>query len=371
MDAKRRSLLFVLHSLSIGGAERLTAAMAEALSNDDNFKIGILCLDSRGALWEECERRGYALYLAERKPGWQWGPIAKTARVIREFSPDIIHAQQYTPYLYAALGKLIARSRARLIFTEHGRHFPDVVSFKRRLANRLLVPLTDAVTAVSDFSKTALIEQEGISSPPVQVIYNGLAKPNGAAGANLRKELELPRDAKIIGCVGSLRPVKNPLFLLRAFAKLKETGTDAQLVYIGDGPLREELSAEISRLGLTGSVYLLGVRSPASPYFRDFDIFVLPSHCEAASLALLEAMSLGLPCIATDRGGSPELIEHERSGVLVSCGDIEQLAACLQSLLENPAQARALGAAAQRRFDERFTFESMMARYREVYERAS
>jgi hypothetical protein len=90
MSAPR--ILFFVHSLTIGGAERLVIQLADALSAE--YRIGICCLDSRGALWEECKQKGYTLYELQRQPGWQISTFLAAKRVVAEFAPTIIHAHQ-------------------------------------------------------------------------------------------------------------------------------------------------------------------------------------------------------------------------------------------------------------------------------------
>jgi glycosyltransferase involved in cell wall biosynthesis len=366
MSAPR--ILFFVHSLTIGGAERLVIQLADALSAE--YRIGICCLDSRGALWEECKQKGYTLYELQRQPGWQISTFLAAKRVVAEFAPTIIHAHQYTPYLYSAIGKLLALSAAKIVFTEHGRHFPDIVSAKRRLANLLLKRMAARVTAVSEFSKDALASVEGFTGSPIEVIYNGLAPTDTSREEPtlLHHELNLDPSVPLIGYVGSLREVKNPLYLLEAFALLESSPSSAHLVYIGDGPLRPSLEQAVRSLGLEKVVHFLGARNPATPYFASLTVFAMPSHSEAASLALLEAMARGLAIVATNRGGTPELITDGDSGMLVPTGSPPLLAARLQELLVKPEQRRLLGEKARLVVGERFDFDDMVRSYQRIYE---
>ena len=112
--------------------------------------------------------------LPSARPGRDLSQIDKIAAVVREFDPDVIQAHQYTPFFYGALGARRAGRRG-VIFTEHGRHFPDVVGWKRRWFNRLvLARRASAVTAVCEFTKRRLVEREGIRASRIEVIYNGV-----------------------------------------------------------------------------------------------------------------------------------------------------------------------------------------------------
>ena len=366
--APKRRLLFVVHSLQLGGTERLVLEIAAAVQAE--YDIGICCLDGQGTLWEEAALHGYQLYQCHRQPGWHRKNFSSVIAAIRDFKPDLIHAHQYTPFFFCAIAKLLAPSRAKLILTEHGRHIPDLVSAKRRFANRFLVRTVSAITAVSEFSKRALIENEGLTGVPIEVIYNGLKQSTQSSALekpSLRKELGIAESIKLIGFVGSLRPGKNPAFLLEAFNRIALEQPDAALVYIGDGPLRAELLAEIQERGLTGRAFLAGERNPASPYYKQFSVFVLPSLSEAASLALLEAMASEVPVIVTDRGGSPELVGHGASGMVVTSGDVEQLSGALRRALNDEQCCQELVADAKRRVDEQFTFERMIEKYSDLY----
>ena len=168
----KKKLLFVLHSLTIGGAEMLVVQMAESLSEE--YDIGILCLDKRGELWDKCEELGFWLGNVERKAGLKAENFSETAALIKDFSPDLIHAHQYTPFLFSAVARILRKTKAKIVFTEHGRHYPDVVSFKRKLANKFLSRFADKVTGVSQFSIDALREKEGFSNEKMAVVYNGL-----------------------------------------------------------------------------------------------------------------------------------------------------------------------------------------------------
>ena len=168
--------------------------------------------------------------------------------------------------------------------------------------------------------------------------------------------------------MGSLREVKNPLSLLKAFSLVAKEETEVDLAYVGDGPLREELEAEIESLGLKSRVHLAGVRLPASPYFGGFDMFVQPSFSEACSLALLEAMYRGVPVIVSSGGGGPELVEDKNSGLVVPVNDEEALSSAILATLANAEEVSKRITAARHRVETEFDFASMLSAYEEIYE---
>ena len=371
MSKNKPKLLFVLHSLTVGGAESLVLQMAKKLESE--YQIGILCLDKQGKLWDEASERGYWLENIIRSPGWNLANFLKAKKAISEFKPDIIHAHQYSPFLYSAVSKLLSFSKYKIIFTEHGRHYPDRVSPKRKLANYFLSKLADRVTGVSEFSKFGLEKNEKFIADKIEVIYNGLDYEDlgKVKTISLKEELGLSAATKLIAYVGSLREVKNPFFLLRSFKIIADSLADYHLVYIGEGGLREDLEKEIQNLGLSSRVHLAGLRIPASPYFNEFDMFVQPSFSEACSLALLEAMYWEVPVIVSDGGGGPELVKNNESGFIVPVDNDEELARLILLLAKDKAVSEELVENAKKRVLEKFSFSNMLSGYKSIYAQLS
>jgi L-malate glycosyltransferase len=344
----------------MGGVERLILQLVEQLI--EQYEIGICCLDYHGTLWKENKDPRLRWYCAHREPGWSIDVFKNIIRIFKEFNPDIVHAHQYTPFFYSACGKLLSQKETKIIFTEHGRHYPDIVSKKRRFANLFLKRFADSITAVSEFSKQALIENEGFTNCKITTIYNGFPhasyEQDASQKKNLRQNLNLGENCMIVGYVGSLREIKNPLLLLEAFNKIAPQFPNTALVYIGEGQLKNELQTRISTYNLQEKVFLLGQQNPASPYFKEFTIYALPSICEAASLALLEAMYHNLPVIVTDGGGSKELVDYGKAGVVLPSNSIKDLASSLSGLLKDLV-------------NKKFGFKEMIENYKKEYEALS
>jgi glycosyltransferase involved in cell wall biosynthesis len=364
----KKKLLFVVHSLGVGGTERLVVSIAQRLTAE--YSVGIVCLDSRGALWEECLQSGIELFCVERTPGSSLGNFGRFNSIVAAFRPDIVHAHQYTPFFFAAVRKISSLMKFRLIFTEHGRNFPDVISSKRKFANKYLLKQADAFTGVSQFTIKSLRDVEGVSED-IELIYNGvnaqrfLEEPR----KSIRRELSIPDNKHIVAVVGSLREVKNPMFVLRAFELVKKTLDEVVLVYLGEGPLRDSLYTYAVEHGLESEVFFAGVRVPATPYFHQFSTLVLASHQEAASLAILEAMHLKVPVIVSDRGGSPELVGNNDTGLVVECDNDRELGSAIIQVLSDESWAKQITEAAQVEVSTRFSFDNMLNSYQRLYEK--
>ena len=211
-----------------------------------------------------------------------------------------------------------------------------------RVANRL----ADCVTAPAESVRRHVHAVERCRPKKIVVIPNGvdLERFRGVQPASTAA-LELPGPGPILGSVGRLSPKKGQATLLEAAALVLRRRPDVTFVLVGDGPQRAELGAHAERLGLDGRLRFLGLVEDPIPLLPRMDIFVLPSHMEGMSNALLEAMAAGRPVVATNVGGNAEVVQDGVTGLLVPPRDPQRLAEALLTLLDDPARAAAMGAA--------------------------
>lgn len=363
---------FVLHVMQVAGAEMLVAEAVRRLAG--RITPTIFCLDSVGALGERLRGEGVEVVCLGRRPGRDWRAAWRLARELRARAVEVIHAHQYTPFFYAALAKRLSFPRApRLIFTEHGRHYPDIVSRLRRTANRVLLHHSaDAMNACCAFSADSLHRIDGFPARRVEVIENGidLSRYYPAANRNaLRRGLGLDPGRRYLACVARFHPVKDHATLLQAFARVAPARKDVDLLLAGDGPLRGELESLVERLGITGRVRFLGVRSDVPELLRAVDGFTLTSVSEAASLTLLEAMASRLPVVVTAVGGNPEIVRDGVEGLLVPRGDVAATAGAFLRLLDDPGAAATMGEAGRARVEERYQLSRTIDAYEQLYQR--
>lgn len=360
---------FVLHVMQVAGAEVLVSRMIDDLADD--IEPTIFCLDRLGTLGEELRERGVPVVTMNRQPGRDLKLIPRLAAEFDSRRIDVIHAHQYTPFFYASLAKAWSRRKPRLIFTEHGRHYPDVVSWKRRWTNRLLLRrLADQVNACSQFSGDALAEQEGFRPSAVEVIYNGIDTTNFVPDpdrSQVRADLGLDPTRRYVATVARFHPVKDHTTLLDSFAELVTRHDDVDLLLVGDGELRENLERQARSLGIDRRVHFWGVRSDVGRILSAIDVFVLPSLSEAASLTLLEAMASECAIVATRVGGNPELVRDGVDGLLTPRRDAHAMADAISSLLTDPELGRKLGASARERVLAEFRQEQTVSRFAELY----
>jgi glycosyltransferase involved in cell wall biosynthesis len=362
---------FVLHVMQVAGAEVLVRETVRRLAG--RIAPTIFCLDAVGRIGEEMVREGVDLVCLNRKPGRDWGVARRLAAAVRERGVELIHAHQYSPFFYAALAKGLCGLRPRLILTEHGRHYPDKVSPLRRAVNRLVLDhLADAVTACCRFSAEGLSKVDGFAGRRIEVIENGIEVDRYGPATNkqtAKEKVGLDADRQYIIHVARHHPVKDQPTLLRGFAATAPGLPGVDLLMVGDGPLRAELENLAVGLRISERVRFLGIRTDIPDLMRAADVFALTSVSEAASLTLLEAMASGLPAVVTDVGGNPEIVRHEREGLLFPRGDAAGCADAFRRLFRDPELAASLGPAGRRRAQDRYRLDRTVGHYHDLYRR--
>ena len=371
MEPDKPTIGHVLHRMDRAGAEVLAEALARRLA--DRYRFVFLCLDGLGQIGEQLLKDGLTVVNLGRRPGLDLSVARRLSGAVSDHQIELLHAHQYTPFCYAALSRRFA-SRPPILFTEHGRHYPDQRKLKRVLANRWLLKRCDHVTAVGRFVKQALVDNEGIEASRVEVIHNGIDPEsfppvNTQARAQARRELGVGDDCPLVMQVARLHSVKDHATAVRAFAQVIKRLPDARLCLVGDGALREELEALVRELEVQDRVLFTGVRADVKRLLPAADLFMLSSLSEGISVTLLEAMSVGLAIVATRVGGNPEVVEHGVTGLLSDRRDDNALAQNILALLSDPEKRKACAQAGRRRLLERFTQQQMHRGYADCYAR--
>lgn len=361
---------FVLHVMQVAGAEVLVAETIRRLGG--RIMPVVYCLDGVGQLGEQMRREGVTVVSLGRRPGVDLGLVQRLSRHLAEDGVQVLHAHQYTPYFYGALANLRAGRPARVILTEHGRHFPDVVGWKRRAFNRLFLQhLAADVNAVARFSAEAVRDNDGFTRWPISVIPNGIETSLYGEGAGsveqARAVVGVPQDRRYVTCVARFHPIKNHALLLEAFSRVAEAHPDVDLLLAGDGELRPRLEQQARDLHILSRIRFLGVRRDVPQVLRAANVFVLASDSEGASITVLEAMASGLPIVTTAVGGNPELVEAGVSGLLVPRRDVTAMAAALSSLLDDEVLATRVGDAAQVRARRDYDLGVTVEKYATMY----
>ncbi len=364
----------VLHSLGIGGAEVLAAEIARRMS--DRYRFVFACLDSLGTLGEQLVRDGFRVEVLHRQPGLDWRCSLRLAQFLKAEHVDVTHAHQFTPFFQAMLSRL-AHRHPPIVFTEHGRHYPDSRSWKRVLFNRGLSRSDDRFIGVGQSVCDALIANEGLPQSRVELIYNGvdLGPYRAACGDSVlrqtvRAELGLRKDEFVILQVARLNSLKDHQTALRTIQRLTANGHSAQLILAGDGEERGQLEAFVAAQQLESHVRFLGARRDVVRLMSAADVFLLSSISEGIPLTLIEAMAAGLPVVTTNVGGCGEVVIEGVTGLLAPARDDAQLARHLETLQFDSLKRRCFGDAGAARATKLFSLDRMLDEYSEVYDEA-
>jgi len=364
------TVLWLIKGLGAGGAERLLVeqarhrdpqvvepAVAYLLPGKSDLAA---CLDAAGCRPVRCLGAG-----SSWDPRW----VVRLRRMLRSDHFDLIHI--HSP-LVAVGARLAVRSlprscRPRIVVTEHNvwaSHAPLT-----RTADRLTAGRTELHLAVSEAVQDSLPPAIRARSRVVRYGIDTAAVRARAARSEARAALGVGDDEILIGTVANLRATKGYPDLLAAARTVVDRVPTARFVAVGRGPLEAELREQSARLGLGDRFVFLGFRPDAVRVMSAFDIFCLASHHEGLPVALMEALALGVPAVATRVGGVAELVTDGIDAVLVPPGEPSLLADALVALAQDPARRAALANAATERaeaLDATAAVREIEAVYREA-----
>jgi glycosyltransferase involved in cell wall biosynthesis len=291
---------------------------------------------------------------------------AGLARIVGAVRPDIVHAHSSKAGAIARAAR-IAHPRIPLLYSPHGYAFAGHFDSARerrayREVERLLAPAATRVVCVCE-AEARLAHSIGPSSR-VRVVHNGIA-PAGGGRVDPRIEEIAPR-GPVVGALTLLRPGKGLETLIDATPEVLAHNPRAQVAIVGDGPDLDALDARARQRGVAHAVHFLGPSADPLSALRGMQVFAHPSWAEAFPYVILEAMSLGLPIVASDVGGVGEALV-DGSGLLVPPRDASALAGALNDLLAHPEKMARLGAAASGRVRRQFSLTAMIGGMAEVY----
>ena len=365
-----RRLLFVSTSTTIGGAEKTLYTLATLVDPQLAKVVGIVSLKPKGEYARRLEAAGHRVFCFDIGSPAGFREVQKLAVVIHEVRPDIVHAVMYQAIQLSRAVRWLGYADYKLVSSPRVNYrtrggFSLFVDARLKSADDLLVTECEA-------SRKYLIDKLGYPDAKTLTIHNGVEMAglpvNRTERQRLRSELGLGERDILIGSVGRLDEQKGHVYLLEALAKLQAV-RPARCVLIGDGPLRGTLQAMIQRLGLDEAVRIVGEVSDIPAWLSALDIFVLPSLWEGLPNALLEAMSIGLPVVASQVDGVLEVVAHNVSGLLCPAKDSQGLFVAIQDMMADPALRQNLGAGAKAVIATNFRLADMIQKYEAVYQR--
>ena len=331
------------------GPARIVAGLARGLDRE-KYQVHAWCLGPPGPLVEYLQEAGAVAHSVD------WSRGLRDPRGAYRFWRSL-RTEHFAIVHHHYGGRMVRRvfhacSDARIVVHLHARI--SEADAARRIP--VAVQGADLVIAVSN----AVARQ--VQQPKPIVVYSG------AETRFVPQETITGTPAVVVGAAGRLVDIKRILDLVKALAFLSPEFPDLHVEIAGEGPERANLEREVDGLGLQSRVHFLGWRTDIEQVFRGWDIFAMPSLTEGFPMAALEAMAQGLPVVASNVGGLPELVEDGRTGLLVPSADAGALAAALRILVSDARRRREMGMAGWRRAQEYFSIDRMVAQTAAIYD---
>jgi glycosyltransferase involved in cell wall biosynthesis len=304
------------------------------------------------------------------------GGLNPVRGLIQDWRPHVIHTHGVRANLIGRLANRQEGSPAKLVTTVHSILSLDYPNVWKRLLfasfERATWPFVDHFILVSQAMKRDHLKK-GLPESKLSVIHNAIELPERPTEhvpqTSLRELLGVGDDVTIVGTVARLHTVKGHTYLLKAIKQVVAERQDVVFPWIGDGDLYEALQKEARELGVDRYIRMLGFRQDVPDLLPQLDLFVLPSLSEGLSVAILEALAVGVPVIATAVGGSPEVIDSGKDGLLVPPADPNALAESICLLVKDKELRTRLAKAGQEMVYRRFTLPRLVRETTDVYKK--
>ena len=387
MNSKPK-VMHIITRLDMGGSAQNT--LLTCLGQADKYDVVLVHGLSQESHMAALEKKKVESHVgAARQKGVKVAPLASLIRTIdpvkdlqalislcklmRQEKPAIVHTHTSKAGI---LGRLAAKISAVpiIIHTPHGHvfygHFNRLISRLFWLTERLYDRMTDGVVALTEGEKKDYLNLSVYHTDKIATIHSGVDIRRFSDieinTGDLKKKIGLTTNALTVGTVGWLLPIKGPMVLLKAMAKLWPKFPEARLVYVGKGELERQLKSEAVQTGFADKVHFLGWRDDVHEIMQTFDIFVLPSLNEGMGRVLVEAMAAGKAVVASQVGGIPDLVKHGQNGFLVNPGDITDLSYYIGRLLQDEKLRLKMGLSG-RAISQNFNIKKMVEKIDAFY----
>ncbi len=361
--------MYVVDHLEIGGTQ---AHLLRVVSRLDRRRFApmVCALSPRGGLRRAVEAAGVPVFDGGLRGTLRGGSglrvLWRLVRLFRRERVQVAHAYLFHPNVLAAVAARLAGVPAVVVSKRSLDRYRRAARWACRLGNALADRVAVNAEAVGRFVR----EEERCPAGKMVLIPNGVGEDVlGSRGdrESARQLIGIPPSDVVVGAVSRLAWKKGIEHLLEAVPQVRDTVAAVHFVIVGEGPLRSRLEARANELGVSGQVRFLGARRDVLDLLPAFDVFVLPSVVEGMSNALLEAMGVGLPVVATDVGGNSEVVVNGESGFLVPPADASALAAAITKLLQAPELAGGMGRAGRQRVAEQYGESAMLRQLEDLY----
>lgn len=319
---------------------------------------------------EEAARRGLAVRMLQEKRSLDFGVVRQVTAIIDEVGADIVHTHDFRSNIF---GLLAARLRRKpVVTTVHGWIANDSKGKFYVATDKAIIRFFDHIVTVSERTRT-LVEKTRVNANKVSVIPNALILdryvPERRDDA-FRREIRAGRETLLIANIGRLSPEKGQIEFLQAAKRLLEMGIDAKFILIGIGPDQEKLGRYVAENGMTSAVVFAGFRDDMIRIYNSLDLVVQSSYTEGMPNVVLEALLMEVAVIATDVGGTAEVLRHAQTGMLIRPGVVEEIVDQISAYRSEPEKFRAMARQGRqdisRRYDHNLRVDRLAALYRRL-----
>jgi len=367
----------VIYQLGIGGLENGLVNLINQTPKT-RYRHAIICLKGATDFKERINRDDVEIYELHKREGNDFSVFIRLYKLLKQLKPAVVHTRNLTA-IECQLPAFLAGIKCRV----HGEHGwdsfdPDGNNRKYQLLRRAFRPLVQRYIPLSAHLESYLKDKIGVSEGKIRRICNGVDTtkfhPLEESDGEPEPESYPFHDNRlfVIGTVGRMHGVKDQITLVKAFINLLEKRPDQRdrlrLALIGDGPLREEAIALLTSTGNEALAWLPGERDDIDLILRRLDLFVLPSKAEGISNTILEAMASGLPVIATNTGGNPDLVVSGKTGMIVPCENPDEMASVLALYVDASQLAKEQGEQGLARVLAQFSLDKMVENYLGLYD---
>ncbi len=350
-------IMQIIPTLELAGAEVMCENLTCELSSGNDV-IVVSMYDRKTPISERLKKRGIKVVFLDKKPGPDFSMVKKLRKVIREFKPDVIHTHlDCVKYAYPAGSK---EGVKRFIHTVHNIASKEAWGIAAMINKRLFTKKGVVPVALSSEVRDTICSQYGLSEDKVPVIYNGIDLNKCAC----KTHYEFGNVLEFIH-VGRFSKQKNHRMLINAFAEFVSDYKDAKLTLVGDGVLYDEIKELVKSKGIEDKVFFNGPTDNVFPLLERADVFVLPSLYEGVPMSLIEAMGTGLPIIATNVGGVPDMLNNNGEALLID-NDEKELVKAFNKMTDISLR-EILGQNALERAQADFTVKKMAGEYLKLY----
>ena len=356
-----------------GGADKIVLRNADSVSHA-SIEMAACFIhhpsDSDFDLVDRANHLGIRTYEETHRGPFDLRVFGRIQKVIADFQPDIIHSHDYKASFIAS--RLARRNPILCLATSHG--WTGEKWREKNLfypADRRLLSNFPGIIAVSDQIRDTLVSS-GTDPRRVRVVLNGVDPQKYQRDLNtrsrVRKELGYAESDLVLGGVGRVELQKRFDLLIEAFAELRHQNNRLKLLIAGEGSLLEPLRAEVRRRQLDEHCQLIGHRENMTDTYQALDMLVQSSDYEGTPTVVVEAMALEIPIVATDAGGTAQLIQHLQHGRIVPCQNVPALIAATRETLESPTLAREMAMAARQRVETKLSFSERTRQLEAIYQ---